>query len=186
MEKYRILIVVLIIIAVLFAWFMGTRNHVVTLEENVNLKKADIEANLQRRADLIPNLVSTAKAYAKHEEEVFTAIAEARSALQAGIDNGDIEKMAQANSELDKAFTKFLAIAEAYPELKSDQLYIALMDELAGTENRIAVSRQYYNEAVSKYNKYVRKWPQLIWGFKQLPYFEADSGAGTVPVVNFD
>ena len=92
----------------------------------------------------------------------------------------------EANDKFNETITQFLAVAEAYPELKSDQLYIALMDELAGTENRIAVSRQYYNEAVSKYNKYVRKWSQLIWGFKQLPYFAADEGANTAPVVNFD
>ena len=186
MEKYKVILVVFIIIAVMFAWFMGVRNHVVNLEEDVNLKKSNVETVLQRRADLIPNLVETAKAYAKHEEEVFTAIANARAELSKDIESGDMEKMAVSNEKLDVALTNFLAIAESYPELKSDKQYIALMDELAGSENRIAVARQHYNEAVSKYNKYVRKWPQLMFGFKQIPYFEADTGAENAPVVNFD
>ena len=186
MKKSNILVAVLIIVAVCFAWFMLTRNHVVSLEEEVNLKQSNIEAQLQRRMDLIPNLVETAKAYAKHEEAVFTAIAEARSKLSSSLDSGDLEQISQANNELDLALKSFLAIAESYPELKSDQHYTALMDELAGTENRISVARQFYNEAVSEYNSYIRKWPQLIWGFKELPYFKASEGAETAPTVNFN
>ena len=186
MKKTNILLAVVIIIAVCFVWFMATRNHVVNHEEEVNLWQSNVETVLQRRADLIPNLVETAKGYAKHEQAVFTAIAEARASLSSSIQSGDLEKIAQANGELDASINQFLAVAENYPELKSDQHFMALMDELSGTENRISVARQYYNEAVQKYNKYIRKWPQLIWGFKQLPYFEADESAHTVPSVNFD
>lgn len=190
MKKFEVFLVVIIILAISFSWSMGIGNHIITLKEEVNLKQANIEAQLQRRLDLIPNLVSTAKAYAEHEEAVFTAIAEARSNLGASLESGDLEQIAKANGELDIALNQFLAISENYPELKSNEQFTALMDELAGTENRISVARQYYNEAVNKYNTYIQQYPQKIaasfLGYTQLPYFEAAEAATTAPVVNFD
>ena len=161
-----------------------------TLKEDVEMQQSQIETNLQRRSDLIPNLVATVKGYANHEEEVFTEIAEARSKLAGSIESGDIEAINEANNTLDSALGRLLAISEDYPDLQASEQFIALQDELAGTENRIAVARQYYNEAVRTYNTSVQRFPTSIVsgmsGYYPMPYFEADDDAYEVPEVNFD
>lgn len=188
MKKSSIIIIAIVAVAVI--WFVGTRNSLVTMREDVRLQQSQVETTLQRRNDLIPNLVSTVKGYAKHEEEVFTQIAEARSKLAGSIESGDTEEMAAANAELDSALSRLLVVVEQYPELKANENFIELQDEIAGTENRIAIARQDYNEEVGSYNKKIQQFPTSIiagmFGFSQEKYFEADESAKDAPVVNFD
>ena len=190
-------IILLVILAVLFltavcviSWVVGTHNSLVSMQEDARNKASNIEAQLQRRADLIPNLVATAKGYASHEEAVFTAIAEARAKLSGAISSENMEAMAEANDGLSNALSRLLVVVEQYPELKADKQFTALMDELAGTENRINYAREQYNESVSIYNKKIRMFPESIIanmnGFTAMKYFEVAEGASEVPVVNFD
>ena len=189
-KQSNLLIIVIALIVGLGIWFFGTRNSLMTLKEDVEMQQSQIETNLQRRSDLIPNLVATVKGYANHEEEIFTEIAEARSKLAGSIESGDIEAINEANNTLDSALGRLLAISEDYPDLQASEQFIALQDELAGTENRIAVARQYYNEAVRTYNTSVQRFPTSIVsgmsGYYPMPYFEADDDAYEVPEVNFD
>ena len=181
--------VIAVVILVAF-WFFGTKNSLVSLKEDVEMQQSQIETTLQRRSDLIPNLVATVKGYATHEKEVFTEIADARAKLSGSIESGNIESISEANTALDSALSKLLAISENYPDLKASEQFIALQDELAGTENRIAVARQYYNEKLNTYNTKVQKFPSSIVagmsGYYPMEYFEADEGAKEVPTVNFD
>jgi LemA protein len=144
---------------------------------------------LQRRADLVPNLVNTVKGYAQHEEAVFTQVAQARAGLAGAIQTGDPGQMATANNQLTGALGRLLAISEAYPQLKADQGFLRLQDELTGTENRIATSRNDYNQAVQAYNTYIRTFPQAITarvtGAKPRTYFEAAAGTAAPPKVDF-
>ena len=180
----------LVVVLVIVVWFMLSRNTYVNLYEDVKLQEAQVEAALQRRNDLIPNLVATVKGYAKHEESVFTEIANARASLSGSIEANNIEGIEEASKELSNTLNRLLVISEAYPELKANQQFIALQDELAGTENRINVAWQYYNEAVIEYNKAVKSFPgstiAKLSGYEPLPYFEADEEAKEVPVVSFD
>ena len=169
----------------------GSYNRLVTLEQNVNKKWADVQSVYQRRADLIPNLVATVKGFAKQELDVLTNVTRARAGLVDAIQKGDPEQMANANAEL----TAQLAIVnrsvvEAYPELRSNEQFLRLQDELTGTENRIAVSRQDYNDAVNRYNAYIRKFPANITarvtGAQARKYFTASAGANTAPTVDFN
>lgn len=186
----KTLIVILAIVAVLVVWFISAQNTLVSLEEEVKLQFSQVETTLQRRSDLIPNLVETVKAYASHEEAVFTQIAEARSKLAGSIKSGTIDEINDASNELDSALSRLLVITENYPELKANEQFVALQDELAGTENRIAIARQNYNETVSKYNKAIKMFPTSIVanmsGYEPADYFEADDDAKDAPVVNFD
>ncbi len=171
-------------------WFFGTRNSLVSLKEDVEMQQSQIETTLQRRSDLIPNLVATVKGYANHEEEVFTEIADARSKLAGSIESGDMKSISEANNALDSALGRLLAISENYPDLKASEQFIALQDELAGTENRIAVARQHYNEKLNTYNTTVQRFPTSIVagmsGYYPMQYFEADESAKEVPKVDFD
>lgn len=171
-------------------WFFGTRNSLVSLKEDVEMQQSQIETTLQRRSDLIPNLVATVKGYANHEEEVFTEIADARSKLVGSIESGDMKSISEANNALDSALGRLLAISENYPDLKASEQFIALQDELAGTENRIAVARQHYNEKLNTYNTTVQRFPTSIVagmsGYYPMQYFEADESAKKVPKVDFD
>lgn len=171
-------------------WFFGTRNSLVSLKEDVEMQQSQIETTLQRRSDLIPNLVATVKEYANHEEEVFTEIADARSKLAGSIESGDMKSISEANNALDSALGRLLAISENYPDLKASEQFIALQDELAGTENRIAVARQHYNEKLNTYNTTVQRFPTSIVagmsGYYPMQYFEADESAKEVPKVDFD
>lgn len=184
-----VLIVIIAVVLLLFGWFFGTRNSLVSLSEDVQMQQAQIETTLQRRSDLIPNLVATVQGYVDHEEAVFTEIAEARSALAGSIETGDLEAMNEANNNLDSALGRLLAISEAYPDLKASEQFTRLQDELAGTENRIAVARQYYNESVQKYNRKVQSFPSSIVanmsGYSTRNYFEADEDAKDAPSVSF-
>lgn len=184
-----VLISIAAVLVIVLLWGIGTNNSIVRLHEDVSLKSGQIQTTLQRRSDLIPNLVSTVKGYATHEEQVFTDIAEARSELSGAISGGDIEQIKEANDGLSSALGRLLAIQEAYPELKADTHFTALMDELAGTENRINVARQQYNDTVANYNKQIKVFPSSIIanmnGFTAEKYFEADEGAQTVPKVEF-
>lgn len=193
MKKFSGLTVVavLAIIVVLVAgWFIGTRNSLVTKREDVEMQLSQVETTLQRRSDLIPNLVETVKGYATHEEQVFTEIADARSKLAGSVESGNIEDISEANNELDSALSRLLAITESYPDLKASEQFTALQDELAGTENRINVARQYYNESVRTYNTSVQQFPTSLIagmnGFYPVQYFEADEGAYEVPEVSFN
>lgn len=191
MKSGKIFLIGILIVAFLFgSWFISTRNNLVTLEEEVNLQLSNVGTTLQRRSDLIPNLVETVKGYANHEEQVFTEIADARSKLAGSISSGDIEGMNEANNALDSALSRLLVITENYPTLVASEQFTALQDELAGTENRIAVARQYYNEAVNTYNKSIKKFPASIIagmsGFEAADYFEVDESAKDAPKVSFD
>jgi LemA protein len=165
-------------------------NTIQTYDEQVNAAFSQIKVQLQRRADLIPNLVATVQGYAKQERDIFTAVAEARARLNGAIQTGDPQQMADANQALNAPLGRLLAIVENYPQLKSSENFRALQDELAGTENRIAVSRQDYNDAVNRYNAYIRRFPQVltakITGAKARTYFQAQAGADTVPTVKFN
>jgi LemA protein len=137
-------------------------NRIQALDEQVNQTQGQIETYIQRRADLIPNLVNTVRGYAQHEEAVFGQIAQARSALLNSRSSGDPEQMANANAQFNSALGRLLVIAEAYPQLKADAQFRALQDQLEGTENRIATARTDYNQAVGQYNSYIRTFPQAL------------------------
>ena len=164
-------------------------NQIQQLDETAAQAKQQISVQLQRRADLVPNLVNTVKGYAQHEEAVFTQVATARAGLAGAIQTGDPQQMATANGQLTGALGRLLAISEAYPQLKADQGFLRLQDELTGTENRIATSRNDYNDAVKAYNAYIRTFPQAITakvtGAKPRTYFEAAAGTEAPPTVDF-
>jgi len=166
-------------------------NRIQQLDEQVSQAQGQIETQLQRRADLIPSLVNTVRGFAAQEERVLTEVTRARAGLMGALQTGDPEQMANANAQLTGALRQLVVSVEAYPNLKSDQTFIRLMDELAGTENRIAVSRQDYNTAVGSYNSYIRQFPQnltaKVTGAQQRKYFTASAEAqGGPPPVQFD
>lgn len=164
-------------------------NRIQSLDEQAQAYQGQIEVQLQRRADLIPNLVSTVKGYAQHEEAVFTEVANARAGVLGAVKSGDAEQMATANAVLSGALGRLIAVAEAYPNLKADQSFLRLQDELAGTENRIAVARNDYNGAVNEYNAYIRQFPQVltakVTGAHPRKYFTAAPGSTQAPTVDF-
>ena len=165
-------------------------NTIQTLDEQVNAAQSQIRVQLQRRADLVPNLVETVKGYAKQEQTIFIAVAEARAKLAGAVQSGDLQQMAAANAALTAPLGRLLAIAENYPQLKSNENFRALQDQLEGTENRIAVARQDYNEGVNRYNTYIRRFPQVLTakliGKGAREYFELQTpGAAQVPKVDF-
>ena len=165
-------------------------NSIQTMDEQATAARSQIEVQLQRRADLIPNLVATVKGYAAHEEQVFSEVAQARAGLVGAIQSHDPQQMADANAAATGALGRLLAISEAYPQLKADQGFLRLQDELTGTENRIAVARGDYNKAAQDYNAYIRKFPTALTakviGAKAKPYFEVTNAATReVPTVDF-
>ncbi len=183
--------IVIVIIAVLlvvgFSSYIGARNQMVTKNEAVKSAWSQVDVVLQRRADLIPNLVETVKGIALQEQTVFGDIAKARSQLLSASTPSD--KIA-ANQQLDGALGRLLAIVENYPQLKSNENFLRLQDELAGTENRIAVERKRYNDSLQDYNTYIGLFPNSLWagiaGFKRNDaYFAATEGAKTPPKVDF-
>lgn len=164
-------------------------NTIQTLDEQASSAQSQIEVQLQRRADLIPNLVSTVKGYAQHEEAIFDTVAAARSRLIGAVQSKDPEQMANADQRMTGALGRLLAISENYPNLKADQNFLRLQDELTGTENRVAVARSDYNDAVRSYNAYIRRFPAVltakVTGAKERKYFQATAGATQVPTVDF-
>lgn len=185
--------IVIAIVVLLFAFFLGSayftrRNQMVVKREAVNAAWAQVDVVLQRRADLIPNLVETVKGYAVQEQTVYGEIAAARAALMGA--KTPAEKIA-ANGQLDSVLSRLLVIVENYPQLKSNENFMRLQDELAGTENRIAVERRRYNDAVQDYNTYIALFPTSLVastaGFtRNDAYFKTEEGARQAPKVNFD
>jgi LemA protein len=181
-----ILVLVLIALAV-GGMYVGRKNQMVTLNEQVKSNWAQVDVVLQRRADLIPNLVETVKGFAAHEEQVFGDIAKARSALIGAKTPSD--KIA-ANGQLDGALSRLLVVVENYPQLKSNENFLRLQDELAGTENRIAVERKRYNDSIQTYNTYIGLFPNSLFagwaGFhRNEAYFQASEGSRQAPKVQF-
>ncbi|MGI5839944.1 MAG: LemA family protein [bacterium] len=165
---------------------ISSYNGFVAQREDVTGKWMQIDNQLQRRYDLIPNLVETVKGYVRHEEEVFTALADARAKLGQG---GTAAEMAQADAELSAALSRLLVVVENYPTLKADTQFLNLQHELAGTENRLAIARKDYNEAVQMYNTRIRRFPGMIiaglFNFTPFDYYEIDDAARQAPGVNF-
>lgn len=178
-----IIVIILVVIALLF---IPKYNSLVTAEENVDSKWAQVENQLQRRYDLIPNLVESVKGYANHEQEVIANITEAR--VQMGSASSP-EEQAVANDALTGALSRLLVVVENYPNLKADANFRQLMDELAGTENRLAVAREDYNNEVQQFNKHVKRFPGNLmagmFGFEQKEYFKATAGADKAPSIDF-
>ncbi len=174
-----------VLVLLVFSGF-GSYNRLVTMDENANKRWSDVDSQLQRRLDLIPNLVETVKGYSIHEKEVLKNVSDARAKL-AGAKNVD-EKI-NGQNELSGALARLLVVVENYPNLKADANFRQLMDELAGTENRINISRRDYNQAVQEYDQSIRRFPTVIYarlfGFQPKPYFQADKGAAEAPKVNF-
>jgi len=182
--------VIVVIILILASSLTGRYNALVVANENIDGAWAQVENVLQRRADLIPNLVETVKGFAAQERGIFEEVALARSRLLGAGPSGLTPAMAaEANAGLTSALGRLLAIAEAYPNLKSDQNFIRLQDELAGSENRIAVERMRYNDAVREYNASIKRFPNNLlagfFGFGEREYFEAQEGAEEAPRVEF-
>lgn len=178
--------IIVIVLGVLALLFIPKYNSLVTAEENVDSKWAQVENQLQRRYDLIPNLVQSVKGYANHEQEVIASITEARAQMG----NAQTpEQQAVANDALNGALSRLLVVVENYPNLKADANFRQLMDELAGTENRLAVAREDYNNEVQGFNKIVKRFPgnimANIFGFEQKQYFKAAAGAEQAPAVDF-
>jgi len=178
-----VVVVIVVLLLIVFGQYVGVRNTLVTKNEAVKAAWSQVDIVLQRRADLIPNLVETVKGYAQQEQTVFGDIAKARSA-------GTPQQKIAANGQLDGALGRLLAIVENYPQLKSNENFLRLQDELAGTENRIAVERKRYNDSLQDYNTYVQQFPHNIFaawaGFKpNEAYFTASEGSREVPKVNF-
>ena len=188
MKPFVPLIVIVLFLLLLGGCYVGVRNGLVTRDETVKEMWSTVEVQLTRRADLIPNLVNTVKGYAAHEKEIFTAVADARSALIAAKGPG---AKAEAAGAMNSAIGRLLAISERYPDLKADQSFVRLQDELAGTENRISVARQRYNATVKEFNAAIRRFPGSLFvgglGLTRAEYFEPPEGRNveTPPEVKF-
>ncbi len=188
MKKGTIAVIVLVVLGIFaFMQYVGVRNNLVTKNEAVKSAWSQVDVVLQRRADLIPNLVETVKGYAQQEVTVFGDIAKARAAL---LGAGNPQDKIAANNQLDGAIGRLLVVVENYPQLKSNENFMRLQDELAGTENRIAVERKNYNDTLQDYNTYVQMFPNSVFagwaGFKPNPaYFTASEASRATPKVNF-
>jgi LemA protein len=192
-----ILGVIVFVLLVFFSSFRGTYNTMVSMDESINAAWAQVENQYQRRYDLIPNLVETVKGYAAQEQETLTAVTEARSRAggvmqmdESLLDDPEaFARFQEAQAGLGSALQRLLMVTENYPDLKSNQNFLALQDQLEGTENRIAVERQRFNEAARSYNTYIRQFPRVIianmTGFDEKAYFKASAGADSAPKVEF-
>lgn len=186
---WKIVVAAVAVVLIAVGWVISVKNGLIAADEEVNGHWSQIDTQLQRRADLIPNLVATVKGYAAHEEKIFTGIAEARGRLLTA--RGPREK-AEAAAEVTTSLGRLLAIAENYPELRANANFIRLQDELAGTENRIAVARGRYNQAVKAFNRDIRQFPGSLFapgmGLVKREYFEPPAGRAAVekaPEVKF-
>lgn len=187
--------ITIIILGLIFRWAISGYNGMVKMDEQVQNKWANVEAQYQRRADLIPNLVSTVKGYAKHEQQTLENVVKARSeATQVKVDAENLtpEKLAafqKAQSGVSSALGRLLAVAENYPDLKANQNFLELQSQLEGTENRITVARKDFNDAAKSYNQSIRQFPKNIlagmFGFEKKSYFEAEAGSEKAPKVEF-
>lgn len=195
MEKRSPLLIVLLIvlgsIVLTLLWGMSVNNRLVSMNEGVSEKWSQVENVYQRRFDLIPNLVSTVKGYAKHESEVFEKVTQARAQVgQIRVNSAaDLKNFEQAQNGLTSALSRLMVVAERYPELKADRGFLELQSQLEGTENRISVERMRFNEETRAYNTYLKQFPQSIVAgfrnFQERPYFAADAGAKAAPKVEF-
>ncbi|QBP40493.1 MULTISPECIES: LemA family protein [Paenisporosarcina] len=180
------IMIVVLLIVVLALMLIPSYNGFVNGEENVDQAYAQVENQLQRRLDLIPNLVESVKGFADQEKEVIDSVTEARARLAGA---GSPEDQATANDELSGALSRLLVVVENYPDLKSDVNFRQLMDELAGTENRLSVARQDYNNVVADFNRKVKRFPGImlagIFGFDEKEYFKADAAAQDAPKIDF-
>ena len=184
-----------LVAAMLFGWVKGTYNGLVKSQENVNAAWAQVENVYQRRADLVPNLVATVKGYAQHEQQTLEAVLNARAAATSvkidpsNMTDTDLKKFQDAQGELAGALSRLIAVSESYPELKANQNFLELQSQLEGTENRITVERQKFNDVARAYNTEVRTFPTVIlasiFGFDKRPYFESQAGADKAPKVDF-
>lgn len=183
----KVLIIVGVIVLALAIVFGGTYNSLVNEKEEVNSALANIDVQLERRADLIPNLVNSVKGYMSHEQNIIDSVTKARENL---VNASSVDEKANANQELTNALNNLFVIVENYPELKSNTNFINLQDELAGTENRISTARKDYNDSVKSYNKAIKSFPKNliagILGFEKADYFEASEGSSEVPDVSFE
>jgi len=188
LKTVLIIVGILILLLVIpYSYLKGTYNSLVTMDEGVKGAWAQVENQLQRRYDLIPNLVETVKGFASQEREVFIKVAEARSKVAGA---GSINDKIEANNQLSSALSRLLVVVERYPELKSNTNFIRLQDELAGTENRIAVERRRFNETVRAYNTKIRSFPTNLiagmFGFEKATFFEVPKERQEAPQVRFD
>lgn len=178
--------IIILIIVIPYSYIKGTYNSLVAMDESVKGAWAQVENQLQRRYDLIPNYVETVKGYAAHEKEVFVKVTEARSKVAGA---GSIDEKIQANNQLSSALSRLLVVVERYPELKANTNFIRLQDELAGTENRIAVERRRFNETVKVYNIKIRSFPTNIiagmFGFEKATFFKVPKERQEAPKVKF-
>ena len=181
------LIVLIIVIAILFFWVIGTYNSLVTLRNRVKDQWAQIDVQLKRRFDLIPNLVEVVKGYAKHEKSTFEDVVKARNTFSSATNKDDEIK---ANAELTKSISKLMMLVENYPELKANDNFMSLQNDLTDTENKISMMRQFYNDTVMNYNNKVEKIPSNIvaniFGFKGESFFEVNDDEKTAPKVSFE
>ena len=181
-----VLVVVLILVVALYSFFVGNYNKFVKMDVGIKAAWAQVENQLQRRYDLIPNLVETVKGYAKQEKDVLVEVTNARAKVGGA---GNIPDKIAANNQLTGALSRLMLVVEKYPDLKSNQNFLKLQDELAGTENRIAVERMRYNETVQVFNEAIRTFPANLlagmYGFKEAAFFKVDEVAKAVPKVKF-
>lgn len=181
-----VIAIILIAAGSFFSWYVGTRNTLITAEENIDAAWAEVDNQLQRRSDLIPNIVATVKGFAAHEKEVFTNIANARSKLAGA---SSVAEKAEGYNQMQSALSRLLVVVENYPQLKSDRNFIKLQDELAGTENRLTVARKRYNDQVKSFNTKIRMFPGSIiassMGLEKKDYFEVAESAKQAPKVEF-
>jgi LemA protein len=185
----KILLILIVVVVITLAWFFSIYNKLQVMDEQISANWAQVENQLVRRSDLIPNLVNTVKGYAKHEEGVYTKIAEARSKLAGSVGHSDVDAVSKSASELNSALSRLLVVVERYPELKADKTFIMFQDELTGTENRIAVARRDYNESIKTLNSIIRTFPTSIVAsyakIEKKEYFEIEENKKDVPKVNF-
>jgi len=194
-KNWIIIGIIVLFVIIIISWSTGTYNGLVSREEGVNSQWSQVENVYQRRADLIPNLVNTVKGYANFEKSTLTAVIEARSKATAvninpkNLDAASLQKFQSAQDGLSSALGRLMVVVERYPELKANQNFLELQAQLEGTENRITVERQKFNESAQDYNTYIRKFPKNIFagmfGFQKKAYFEAQQGAEKAPQVQF-
>jgi len=195
MKKWIIIVVVLILGYIIYSTFVGKYNQMVTKEENVNTQWSNVETQYQRRYDLIPNLVETVKGFAEQERDVLVGVTEARAKASSmnidpsNLNQSTLDQFSQAQGQLNSALSRLLVTVERYPDLKSNQNFLELQAQLEGTENRITVARQRFNEAAQDYNTFIRVFPNNMlsgmYGFERKPLFQADENASNAPKVEF-